>query len=191
MLIEGTRTPGWRKQDSAMATDVNWDQLRAALHLEMIDGDAAGSDAARRALQMILGEETLRESVDYYVAMRPARELVRSVLWLLRPWSAMARCHELAQLPNDIEKRRNAVELLRVVGDHRALPWVSDFLKEQDPATQLWGIGLLDQLLWSELIEPDEAEEVLERAARHENEAVRDRVEVIRSYLRDRGRNSA
>ena len=54
-----------------MATDVNWDQLRKALRLEMIDGDDAGSDAARRALEMILGEVTLRESVDYYVAVRP------------------------------------------------------------------------------------------------------------------------
>jgi hypothetical protein len=174
-----------------MATGVNWDDLRAALRLEMIDGDDAGSDAARRALEMILGEETLRESVDYYVAVRPARELVRSVLWLLRPWSAMSRCHELAQLPNEIETRRSAVELLRVVADRRALPWVSDFLKEQDPEIQSWGIGVLDQLLWSELIEPDEAEEVLERAGRHENGAVRDRVDFIRSYLRDRGRNSA
>jgi len=72
--------PDRRKQDSAMATDVNWDQLRKALRLEMIDGDDAGSDAARRALEMILGEVTLRESVDYYVAVRPAQELVRSVL---------------------------------------------------------------------------------------------------------------
>jgi HEAT repeat protein len=174
-----------------MPTDVNWDQLRKALRLEMIDGDDAGSDAARRALEMILGEVTLRESVDYYVAVRPARELVRSVLWLIRPWSAMARCHELAQLPNEIETRRSAVELLRVVADRRALPWVSDFLNDRDFQVQSWGLGVLDQLLWSELIEPEEAEELLERAARHENEAVRDRVEFIRGYLRDRRDNVA
>ena len=169
-----------------MPTDVNWDELRVALRLEMIDGDPSGSAAAQRALELILGEETLRQSVDYYVAVRPARELVRSVLWLLRPWSAMIRCRELSQLPNEIETRRSAVELLRVVADERALPWVSEYLDDADPGIQQWGIGVLDQLLWSELVEPEEAEEVLERAACHENEAVRDRVEFIRSYLRDR-----
>ena len=169
-----------------MATEVNWDELRATLRLEMIDGEPAGDDAARRALELILGEEILRESVDYYVALRPARELVRSVLWLLRPWSAMIRCRELSQRPNEIETRRRAVELLRAVADGRALPWVSEFLDDEDAGIQAWGIGVLDQLLWSELVEPEEAEEVLERSARHENGAVRDRVEFIRSYLRDR-----
>jgi hypothetical protein len=50
-----------RKLDSAMATDVNWDQLRDAFRLEMIDGDDAGSVAARRAVEMIPGEVPLRE----------------------------------------------------------------------------------------------------------------------------------
>jgi hypothetical protein len=169
-----------------MATDVNWNELRAVLRVEMIDGDPAGSDAARRALELILGEETLRQSVDYYLAVQPARELVRSVLWLLRPTSAMIRCRELSQLPNEIETRRSAVELLRVVADGRALPWVSEFLDDGDAQIQQWGFGVLDQLLWSELVEPEEAEAVLERAARHENEAVRGHVEFVRSYLRDR-----
>jgi hypothetical protein len=172
-----------------MGTDVNWDEVRAVLRIEMIDGEAAGIDAARRALEMILGTETL--SVDYYVALRPARELVRSVLWLLRPWSAMARCHELAQSPNEIEIRQNAVRLLQVVGDHRAFPWVSEFLNEQDPVIQTCGIGLLDQLLWSELIEPKDAEQVLESAERHENEGVRERAEFIRSFLRARSEENA
>jgi hypothetical protein len=149
----------------------------------MPDREPAGSDVALRALEMILGEEPLRAGVDYYVAHRPASELVRSVLWLLRPWSAMARCRELASSSNDAETRRSAVELLRVVADRRALPWVSEFLDDSDPHVQNWGIGVLDQLLWSELIEPDEAEDILDRAAHHHNQEVRERVEFIRSFL--------
>jgi hypothetical protein len=84
----------------------------------------------------------------------------------------MIRCRELSQFQNEIETRRSAVELLRVVADGRALPWVSEFLDDEDAQIQTWGIGVLDQLLWSELVEPEEAEEVLERAARHENESV-------------------
>lgn len=168
--------------------ETDWDGIRVALRSEMPDNDAAGDEAARRALEIVLGERALRESVDYYVALRPARELVRSVLWLLRPWSEMIRCRELARPPNEMETRRNAVELLRVVADGRALPWVSEFLDDEDPAIQAWGMGLLDQLLWSELVEPDEAENVLRRAERHGSDGVRHRADVIRSYLQGRAR---
>src|SRR5262252_8373103 len=112
--------------------EINWDEIATALRREMPDRVPAGSDAARRALEMILGEEALRAAVDYYVAQRSASELVRSVLWLLRPWSAMVRCRELAALSNETETRRSAVELLRVVADRRALPWVSEFLDDKD-----------------------------------------------------------
>jgi hypothetical protein len=166
--------------------EINWDEIRVIVRSETPGHDAAGDDAARRALEIVLGEHALRESVDYYVALRPARELVRSVLWLLRPWSAMIRCRELSQIPNDIETRRSAVQLLQVVADRRALPWVAEFLDDEDPGIQTWGIGVLDQLLWSELVEPDEAEAVLGRAERHDNSAVRERTEFIRSYLQER-----
>lgn len=166
--------------------NIPWDEIRTALRKEIIDNDPSGDDAARRALEMILGEEALRTSVDYYVAVGPASELVRSVLWLLRPWSAMVRCKELAQASNDIETRRRAVYLLQAAADRRALGWVAEFLNDDDPQIQSCGAGVLDQLLWSESVEVEEAEELLLRAAGHANEGVRQRAEFIRSYLTDR-----
>ena len=167
--------------------DINWDELASALRLSTPKSQAAGSDAACRALEMILGEETLRAGVDYYIAKEPAYELVRSILWLLHPSSAMARCRELSMPPNRLATRRSAVELLRVVADRRALPWLSDFLNDEDGEIQTWGIGALDQLLFSELIDAEEAEELLQTAERHPNGAVREQAESIRSYLRARG----
>jgi hypothetical protein len=76
-----------------------------------------------------------------------------------------------------------AVELVRVVADSRALPWVAEFLDDEDTVIQAWGVGVLDQLLWSRLIEPEEAEDLLRIAERHQNGAVRDRAEFIRSFL--------
>jgi hypothetical protein len=164
--------------------EINWDELAFTVRLSMPHGQTAGSDAARRALEMILGEETLRSGVDYYIAKEPAYELVRSILWLLHPSGAIARCRELAMPPNELATRRSAVELLRVVADRRALPWVSGFLDDPDSQIQVWGIGVVDQLLFSNLIEPEEAEDVLEKAERHESAAVREQAESIRSYLR-------
>jgi hypothetical protein len=77
-----------------------------------------------------------------------------------------------------------AVELVRVVADHRALSWVAEFLDDEDSHIQVWGVGVLDQLLWSHLIEPEAAEDLLRMAERHQNEAVRERAEFIRSFLK-------
>jgi hypothetical protein len=50
--------------------------------------------------------------------------------------------------------------------------------------------GVLDQLLRSESIEPEEAEDLLKGAEQHGNGAVRERAEFIRSFLRARSRSS-
>src|SRR5262249_50830690 len=85
--------------------------------------------------------------------------------------------------PRSLEDRRMAFELVRVVADCRALPWVAEFLDDEDTDIQVCGVGVLDQLLWSRLIEPEEAEDLLRMAERHQNGAVRERAEFIRSFL--------
>jgi len=67
-------------------------------------------------------------------------ERPRSVLWLLRPWSAMLPCRELFSTAGDLQVRRSAVELLRVVADRRVVPWVPTFLADPDPGIQRWGM---------------------------------------------------
>lgn len=76
------------------------------------------------------------------------------------------------------------MQLLRMVADHRALNWVGGFLDDEDDAIQSWGIGVLDQLLWSGLVLPEDAELLLARAKNHANPVVRDKVDWIRGFLR-------
>jgi hypothetical protein len=148
--------------------------------------ERVGTKDARRALETLIGEPAIRATVDDYIAGVPGSELARSVLWLLRPWPAMAYCYEIWQSARGIEDRRTAVELLRVVADQRALSWVNDFLDDQDQGIQSWGVGVLDQLIWSGLVPPEEAEPPLSKAEAHSNPAVRERAEFIRDYLRAR-----
>jgi hypothetical protein len=70
-----------------------------------------------------------------------------------------------------------------VIADRRALPWIAEFLNDRDPGIQASGIGVLDQLLWSELLEPGEAESLMKAAEQHQNEHVRERANFIRDYL--------
>jgi hypothetical protein len=148
--------------------------------------ERSGSDAARRALEVLIGEPALRASVDDYITGASGSELARSVLWLLHPWSAMTHCYEIWRSAPSIEERRSAVELLRVVADGRALGWIGDFLEDEDETVQAWGAGVLDQLLWSNLVSVVEAEPLLVSAERHANPAVRKTAEFIRGYLQAR-----
>ena len=48
---------------------------------------------ARQAIEILLGEEILRQAVDYYISAEPGSELARYVLWQIHPWSAMNHCY--------------------------------------------------------------------------------------------------
>lgn len=150
----------------------------------LAEGQERGSSAlARAALESIIGPQNLRESVDHYIAFKPGFELVRSILREIQPWSAMTYCYELYQTSPDIETRRSAIELLRVLADKRVLLWVNEFLDDEDEGIQAWGFGVLDQLLWKELVEPEEAEALLVRAEQHGNQGVRENAGFVREYL--------
>jgi hypothetical protein len=151
----------------SLSAEIDWEKLAAELGFLTADGESGGSDQARHALELIIGEDALRASVDHYIAYHRGHELVRSVLWQLRPWSAMSYCYEIFKRPQKLADRRAAVELLRVMADRRSLPWITEFLDDSDPDIQAWGIGVLDQLLYSELISPEEAEALIMTAEQH------------------------
>ena len=169
-----------------MLDPIDWTTLAKQLGLLANGGEKSSSGDARRALEILIGRPAIRASVDHYITGAPGSELARSVLWLMRPWSAMVYCYDIWRSSPSIGDRRAAVELLRVVADRRALNWVGQFLEDKDDAIQAWGAGVLDQLLWSNLVEPEEAEPVLVRAENHSSAAVRERVGFIRGYLRRR-----
>ena len=165
---------------------IDWERLAREAGAIRADGEAGGSDYARRALEAIIGPEVWRAAVDHYVEGRPGAELARSVLWLVRPWAAMERCREVSQTSPDAGRRREAVELLRVVADRRALPWVREYLDDADAGVQQWAAGIVDQLLWSDLVEPEECADLLAMMSAHPNEGVRQRAEWVQSFLRER-----
>jgi len=158
-----------------MQRNIDWQALATRLGAFSEPNAELGSSAmARAALEEIVGPQALRDAVDHYVARAPGAELARSVLWQLHPWSAMQRCHEIFLTSPDLEARRTAIELLRVVADGRALPWIAQYLADPDPRIQFWGAGILDQLLFSSLVELDDCTSLLDAMAVHENEKIRE-----------------
>jgi hypothetical protein len=166
---------------------INWTEIaRAVGALDKTNGEFGGSEMARAALELVLGADLLRQAVDYYVAFEPGSELVRSVLWMLHPWSAMVRCYEIYKGNGSLEDRIMAVELLQVVADSRGIPWISEFLADPEPSIQNCGVGILDQLLWGGGVQEEDCAQLLELARNHSSPSVRQRAELIDEFLRKR-----
>lgn len=145
--------------------------------------ESSSSEKAREAIEFLLGKDFMKEAVRYYIDGGAGSELLRGVLWQLHPYSAMQECYRIFRDENSIQTKRDAIELLRVVADSRALKWVSEFLTHEDESIQVWGIGIVDQLVFSEMCETDDVSSILEVAKSHSNKHVREKTEYILSML--------
>lgn len=161
---------------------IDWADLSRELDCEF----SGGTKYARRALSKILGDDAIRESVDYYISGESGSELARSVLWHVQPRVGIEYCYQIFKEETDLDRRRSAVELLRVVADESALKWVPEFLDDPDESIQAWGAGVVDQLLWSNIIDEEDCRDILDSMQSHENSAVKERFEFINEFLADR-----
>jgi hypothetical protein len=159
----GVKSESWTEKSENMPEIVDWKLLAQQVGALTKDASVTGwseigsSDLALPAIELLIGEENLRNAVDYYISCKPGSELARHILWRLHPRSAMQYCYELYKSDSvDIETKISAIELLRVVGDRHVLKWIPEFLSDRDPSIQSWGIGILDQLLFSRLIYPED-----------------------------------
>ena len=169
-----------------MKEQIDWQSLASQLGTLREGGESSGTHRACEAIEILLGESNLQHAVDYYISGKPGSELARSVLWHIHPFSAMRYCYDIFKSDLPLEVRRSAVELLRVVADKRAIDWIDEFLNDADSDIQAWGAGILDQLLWSSLVETEDIEHLLAKAETHSNIGVRDTAEFIRGFLKDR-----
>ena len=167
---------------------IDWEALARRVGALTEEHEYGSSDAARKALAFLLGEANIRQAVEHYVAFKPGAEFTRHVLWLLHPQTAIEYCYYIYRSERNIEERRAAIELLRVVGDARILRWIEEFLADEDEGIQMSGAGALDQLLWSQLVDEEEAQELLELTKNHKNPQVRETYTFVSGYLRDRQR---
>ena len=132
-------------------------------------------------MELIIGEDRIREAVDYYVvyAYRNSTDLVLSFLRRFQPLSAIQRCYEIYKTSPNIEDRITALGLLADIKDGRALEWIEEFLEDPNTGIQDRGISLLDQLLFGGGIRYDEeamekAKALLVLAAGHERLSIRE-----------------
>ncbi len=144
-----------------MSEPIDWDQLEQERQARRDAGLPAIS-----VLELIIGEDRIREAVDFYVAhaYRDSTELVLSFLRRFRPLSAMQRCYKIIQSDANRETRRAAISLLTDIADGHALDWIDEFLADPDDWIQQGAINILDQMLFGGGIR--EYEEAMGKAGR-------------------------
>lgn len=141
--------------------------------------ESGGTVLAKQALVEIIGDKIFCAAVDFYVSHEPGYELARSVLLLLNPPAAMDRCMELFRNADDAQQATDAIELLRVVADKRALNWVPEIMASDNSGVRVWGVSLLDQLWMAGEIEPDDGRPFVRAALCDVAQNVRDQAQQV------------
>lgn len=170
-----------------MDAPIDWAELAGEIGALTDQGERGGNQVARDALAELLGPEQISLAVEHYVTLQPGFETARSVLSFLRHPAAMEACYRVYREDADLERRRSAVELLRVVCDARALPWVEELLEDPDGGVRVWAVGVLDQLVSGDLVDghEDEVRRLLGRACADESPNIVERGRDVLAALEE------
>ena len=164
------------------------DWTRLAVEVESIQpsGERGGTLFAQRALACLIGTENIAGAVEHVLVFAPGSELAMNVLRHLSSQEAAEMAYR-AHREGGSERAARAVWLIKHIANPCALPWIEGFLRDDNVAG--WGIGVLDQLIWTRAIDPEEPAimPLLEFAERHSNENVREQAANIRAYLDEHG----
>lgn len=176
-------------QDEATPNNklIDWEQI-AVMTGSLQDGSEHGDAVnALRALEILLGENALREAADHYISGAPGGELIRSILMLLRPKSVMEYCFHLYHNSEELQVRRNAIELLSGIADESTLKWVNELFDDPDLEIVTHSICLLDRLITLKFIRPKQAVPAIAKLAWHADPEVRECAAILSE---GRGKNS-
>lgn len=165
---------------------IDWTSLAASLGTIQKNGEQGGTSEGRKALELILGEKNIRLAVDHYLDGKQGLLLVRNVLEVIRPSSAMYYCLRVYQESNEQDRKYQSLMLLKAFADNRILPWLEDILNDEDPTIQKLGSDLLEQLIWSDAVEVSDCKALILKMKTHENEEVRKVYSCILETLKER-----
>jgi HEAT repeat protein len=165
---------------------IDWE--RVAIQVGGIGHDGqdqvVGTTGGRRALEILLGEDNIRDAVDYFISLRPGAFTAEMVLQILKSPVAMDRCLEIYRSEPGTNRACSAVFALGCMADDKALPWVREFLKDSNEAVRLNGLRVLQNILYGPLGDDDlaTAKKLFELAASDPDLTVRKRASDIRAH---------
>jgi hypothetical protein len=166
---------------------IDWREIASKVGGFDPDGEEriVGTDGARRALELLLGEENIREAVDHWADQKPGEYTVEQVLIIISSTVAMERCYEIYKRDPVSNRAGAAVSLLAEMADSRVLPWASEFLEDGSRSIRWNGLMALRMILGGLLGDAGiaTAKELLTKAESDSDEQLRERAREIRHQL--------
>lgn len=165
---------------------IDWERIASSIG--GIDRDGrdriVGTAGGRRALEVLLGEDNIRDAVDYFISQRPGAFTAEMVLQILKSEVAMERCFEIYKTEPGTARACGAVFVLGCMADAKALPWVREFLEDSDKAVRMNGLAVLQSILCGPLGDDDlaTAKELFDFAALDPDPMARTRASDIRAH---------
>lgn len=162
----------------------NWPEL--ATNLESInhenDSQKGGQHFAEKAVEIILGKEWLIDTVEYAISNEPGSELAMNCLKHIRSASACKYAYEIYKSSSG-DRANMAVWLIKHIANKVSFDWIDEFL--DDPNVVGFGLGVLDQLLWTKEINYDNnVEQLFQKASKNSNGGLDELINFIRDYLK-------
>lgn len=165
-----------------MKTD--WKQLAKQIGSLQEDGSECGSDTfSQQAFDEILGDEWIESAVEHIISFKSGRELAMNCLRYLHSNKAIIYTYNVYK-NSDGERAEQAVWLIKHLANPISFDWIEEFLNDQNVIH--WGVGVLDQLLWTEQIPyDDKAKFLLELADRNSNGKLKEQTDFVRKYIEE------
>ena len=129
---------------------IDWEAIAGCVGGLGEDGNEriVGTPGGRRAIEILLREQNLRDAVDYWLLRKPGCFTAEMVLKIIRSKVAMERCYEIYKTESDRMRACSAVFLLAAFANDEVLPWILEFLDDSQPAIRWNGLHVLRYVLY-------------------------------------------
>ncbi|WP_299112174.1 hypothetical protein [uncultured Winogradskyella sp.] len=157
-----------------------WSQISELI--KKTDSKLTQDGKSKFAIELFLGKPWIKNTVDYIIQLKPEWNLAVNCLRILESEYATDYAYQIYKNSINKEDCRFAVLIIKDIAHPKSIDWVAEFLNDENVAD--FGLGVLDQLLWTEKIEPNElTESLLNLATEKRNGGLVEKVEFIREYL--------
>ena len=162
--------------------EVNWQELAERVEntteAEPLLGTRFPTFPPMRALEIMLGEDFFKSAVDQCIDGKPEAEFAQDILVLVRSSIAMKHCYSIYKESEDLNRRIEALGLIRWIANERVIEWIPEFLDSPDYDVQCCAVAIIDQMLFKNIIDYDDLQPILENALQqHRGEYIRERIQ--------------
>jgi hypothetical protein len=167
---------------------INWNEIDLRL-TEELKIQSNGTYRAKKALEMILGDELIKQTVEKAITIDDnSSELAMNCLSHISSLKAAEIAYGIYKNDEIKDRKIMSVWLIKQLAVKESYQWIEEFINDENVIG--WGIGVLDQLLWCEVIDYDEEREridfLLELTLSNSNNELKDNVDFIKNYLNER-----